>query len=329
LSKVLITTVPFGSEGCQSISLLQNAGIDFVINPIGRKLLESELFELIGDYDAIIAGTEQISARIIEKSKKLKFISRVGVGLDGVDLSSAHRHNVLVSYTAEAPAPAVAELAVGLIFSLVRKINQSNIYMHRNEWKRFTGKRIEHTNFGVIGIGRIGERVVKILSSLGAKNIFVNDSERRIIPEIDNLVRWVEKDEIFKHSDLISIHTPLNETTYNMISYSEMKKMKEGAMIVNTARGGIVNEIDLHRILLEGHLGGAAIDVFEREPYQGLLSKMDTCLLTSHMGSMSLDCRCKMEVEATEEVIRFFNGKSLKGLVPEYEYLQRSDFSKY
>jgi D-3-phosphoglycerate dehydrogenase len=323
LNKVLITTVPFGSGGCESISLLENAGIEYTINPIGRKLNESELYDLVGDFDAIIAGTEQISSRVIEKTQKLKLISRVGVGLDGVDLMAAAKNNVLVSYTPEAPAPAVAELAVGLIFSLARKINQANLAMHDNEWNRFYGKRIEHINFGILGVGRIGIRVIKMLHALGAKKILVNDREQKKIPDLQGLIEWVEKDEIYAHSDLISIHLPLNETTHNIIRYSEMIKMKKGAMIVNTARGGIVNELDLSQILSEGHLSGAAIDVYEIEPYSGPLSNIDNCLLTSHMGSMSYDCRCRMEVEATEEVIRFFQGKDLKGLVPSSEYLEK------
>ena len=123
-----------------------------------------------------------------------------------------------------------------------------------------------------------------------------------------------------READVIILHVPLTKKTQNMIGYSELKKMKPDACIINVSRGGIVNESDLERVLNEGHLSGAAIDVFENEPYTGGLCKIERCLLTSHMGSMSVDCRTKMEIEATEEVVRFFQKKSLQGLVPTSEY---------
>jgi phosphoglycerate dehydrogenase-like enzyme len=166
---------------------------------------------MIGDFDVIIAGTEQITTKVMNVASKLKMISRVGIGLDSVDLLDAKEQGITVSYTPDAPAP--AELTIGLA-----------------------------------------------------------------------------------HPVTIS------------------------AIIINTARGGIINEHDLYKIMQAGHLSGAAIDVFDFEPYDGKLREIQRCILTAHMGSMSVDCRTRMEIEATEEAVRFLTNQPLKSVVPEEEY---------
>ena len=140
--------------------------------------------------------------------------------------------------------------------------------------------------------------------------------------EADNSekIGWYSKEDIYKNADIISVHLPLTVVTKNMIQQEHLEMMKEDAIVINTSRGGIINESDLYNVMKQNHLFSAAIDVFEEEPYFGSLTELDNCLLTSHMGSMSVDCRTKMEIEATEEAIRFFSGVSLQGLVPEEEY---------
>ena len=318
--KVLITTIPFADKNNLPLELLKSVGAEFVINPIGRKLKEEELVELIEDYDILIAGTEPITSKVLDRAKKLKLISRVGIGLDSVDLAAAKKKGILVSYTPDAPAPAVAELTIGLMLSLLRNIHLSNSEMHRGQWHRYFGRRIPEITIGVIGVGRIGGRVLRRLSSFGTPRTLVND----IFPNhkiADNLkLEWVDKEIIIRESDLITLHLPLTKNTKNLITYKDLMKMKKDAIIINTSRGGIVNELDLHRALSEGHLSGAAIDVFEKEPYDGDLKNIEKCILTSHMGSMSIDCRIQMEIEATEEAVRFITGKPLQGLVPQVEY---------
>ena len=254
------------------------------------------------------------------KASKLKLISRVGIGLDNVDLLAAERRGIKVSYTPDAPAPAVAELTIGLMLTLLRSVHVSNTQMHRGEWQRHFGRRISEITIGIIGAGRIGGRVLRRLRAFGSPRILVNDirPDKNIAPELK--LEWVGKEEIYRQADLISLHVPLTKQTKNMISHEELLMMKHDAMIINTSRGGIINETDLAKVLINGHLGGAAIDVFNQEPYSGDLAKIDRCLLTSHMGSMSIDCRTTMEIEATEEAIRFLNNQKLLGVVPEEEY---------
>jgi D-3-phosphoglycerate dehydrogenase len=133
-------------------------------------------------------------------------------------------------------------------------------------------------------------------------------------------LEWAAKEDIYRQADLISLHVPLTPQTHNMIRKDHLLSMKADALIVNTSRGGIINEQDLLEVLKSGHLGGAAIDVFDQEPYEGELAGIERCLLTSHMGSMSVDCRTRMEIEATEEAVRFLTGHRLNSLVPETEY---------
>ncbi|MCK6406650.1 MAG: phosphoglycerate dehydrogenase [Rhodocyclaceae bacterium] len=321
MAKILITTVPFGDKNDLPIRQLAETGVDYLINPIGRKLKEDELAGMVRDVEVLIAGTEPITEKVMANAPRLKLISRVGIGLDSVDLMAAERRGIKVSYTPDAPAPAVAELTIGLMFSLMRSIHVANAQMHRGEWHRYFGRRLTELTIGIVGAGRIGGRVARHLRALGVKRLLVND----ICPDACRFegvdaIECVDKDTIYRESDLVSLHVPLTAQTKNMVRREHLLQMKPDAMIVNTARGGIIHEDDLAEVLNLGHLAGAAVDVFCEEPYQGRLSSVERCLLTSHMGSMSVDCRTRMEIEATEEAIRFLAGKPLEGLVPEAEY---------
>jgi D-3-phosphoglycerate dehydrogenase len=320
MAKALITTVPFGDKNRLPIELLEAAGIEYVINPIGRKLTEDELAEMVTDFDVLIAGTEPITDKVMSRASRLKLISRVGIGLDSVDLLAAKQRGISVSYTPDAPAPAVAELTLGLMLSLLRSVHIANAQVHRGEWIRHFGRRIPEITIGIIGVGRIGQRVLRRISGFGSPRVLANDihPNTSLVPELK--LEWKDKEEIYKHADVISIHVPMTTYTKNMIRAEHLAIMKPDAILINTSRGGIINERDLADSLNSGHLQGAAIDVFENEPYSGPLADIERCILTSHMGSMSIDCRSKMEIQATEEAVRFLTNKVLQSSVPPEEY---------
>jgi D-3-phosphoglycerate dehydrogenase len=320
MPKVLVTTVPFGDTNSQPLDQLQAAGIEYLINPIGRKLKEDELAEMISDFDVLIAGTEPITKKVMNSAPRLKLISRVGIGLDSVDLLAAERRGIKVSYTPDAPAPAVAELTIGLMLSLLRSVHVANAQMHRGEWHRYFGRRMSEVTIGVIGAGRIGGRVLRHLAAFGSPRVLVNDlaPDHGVAP--GPRLEWVDKEVIYREADMISLHVPLTVHTKNMIHSEQIATMKSHALLINTSRGGIINESDLAEALRTAVIGGAAIDVFDHEPYNGELATLDRCLLTSHMGSMSVDCRTRMEIEATDEAVRFLTGQPLSGLVPPEEY---------
>jgi D-3-phosphoglycerate dehydrogenase len=319
MSKALITTVPFGERNRLPLELLESAGIEYRINPLGRRLKESELADMIGDSEVLIAGTEPITDLVMSRAARLKLISRVGIGLDNVDLPAAERRGIRVCYTPDAPGPAVAELALCLILCLLRSVHVANLQMHAGHWQRHMGRRLAEVTLGIIGTGRIGARVLRRIVAFGTPRVLVNDikPDLKLVPELK--LEWVGKEDIYRHADVISLHVPLTVRTRNMIRREQLLQMKPDAVIVNTSRGGIINEHDLAEILQAGHLAGAAIDVFEHEPYTGALANVDRCLLTTHMGSMSVDCRTRMEIEATEEAVRFLTGKPLRSPVPAEE----------
>ena len=314
--KVLISTVPFGAFDSHPLDLLQTNNIEYVINPLGRRLREDELTDMVGECRALIAGTEPVTARVMDRSPNLGLIARVGIGLDSVDLDAARQRGILVSYTPDAPSAAVAELTIGLMLSLLRCIPDADRGLHHGRWERYMGRRLGEVTVGVIGVGRIGKRVVRHLAAFGAR-VLAND----LAPDAgfgnEYNLQWVDKEVIYKEADIITLHVPLTPLTEHLITRNVIELMKPDALLVNTARGGIVAEDDLAAALRAGGLGAAALDVFECEPYSGELAALDNCLLTCHMGSMSRDCRTLMELEAVLETIRFLDGESLLQLAPE------------
>ena len=320
MAKALITTSPFGENNSLPLKLLKQAEIEFLLNPYRKKLTESQLSELIGDFDVLIAGTEPITDKVLAQAQKLKFISRVGIGLDSIDLISARERGIKVSYTPDAPSPAVAEFTIGLILDLLRSVHISNHQMHNGKWERIFGKRLNDATIGIIGVGRIGTHLLRCMGGFGKIRTLVNDITPKYQLNQEFMLEWVSKEQIYKEADVISLHLPLTPLTRNMICREQLLLMKKDALIVNTSRGGIINEDDLYNVMNEGHLKGAAIDVFTSEPYTGKLVEINRCLLTAHMGSMSVDCRSQMETQATEEVIRFCSGKPLENEVPQLEY---------
>ncbi|MFN8413196.1 MAG: NAD(P)-dependent oxidoreductase [Anaerolineales bacterium] len=319
--RVLITTVPFGEPDRTPLDLLEADGIEYVINPIGRRLKEEELIELIPSFGILIAGTEPITERVIASAPHLGLIARVGIGLDNVHLPTARNRGVQVTYTPDAPSTAVAELAVGQMLSLLRGLALTDRNMRNGIWHRTMGRRLSQVTVGLIGVGRVGKLVARHLSGgFPGVRILANDlSPDDEFAEAHN-IRWAEKEEIYHEADIISLHLPLTPLTRKLITIKEISTMKKDVILINTSRGNMINEQDLAYALRAGIIKGAAIDVFEREPYTGELSTLENCLLTSHMGSMSQDCRARMEIEATQEAVRFLRKETLLGVVPESEY---------
>lgn len=319
--RVLITTVPFGQVNRHPLNLLEAAGIEYVINPIGRRLKEEELAEMIGGYGVLIAGTDPITAKVMDAAPHLRLISRVGIGLDSVDLLAARARGIHVAYTPDAPSPAVAELTVGMMLTLLRDISGADRNMRNGIWHRAMGRRLSELTVGVIGVGRIGKRVIRhLIGGFHGVRILADDT----LPDVGFGqacgLQWADKETIYREADIITLHLPLTAKTRKLISAREIEQMKPTALLINTSRGNMIDERDLAAALRAGRLGGAAIDVFEHEPYSGELVTLDRCLLTCHMGSMSQDCRSRMELEATEEVLRFLRNEPLQRLVPDTEY---------
>lgn len=323
--KIFVSTDPFGEIDPTPIDLLNRSGFDYLINPLKRKLTPEEVAEFTKDCDGLIAGTENIDT-VLQKANKLKFISRVGIGLDSVPLVKCREKGIKVSYTPDAVTMAVVELTIGLMIGLTRHVVKADLRTRKGIWIRLQGKRIGESVIGLIGFGRIGSNVARALREFNPKKILINDVKDKSL-EIKELqsksridIEQVDREEIFKESDIVSLHLPLTSKTRNFIDVESLKLFDKDTFLINTSRGGLVNESDLYSSIKKGDLAGAAIDTFEQEPYKGPLIDLENIILTQHMGSCSFDCRSQMEIQATEDIVRFFEGRPLKNEVPEEEY---------
>ena len=316
--RVIVTTTPFGAVDRTPLDLAAAAGIDLTLNPLDRRLQASEVLNVIKGFPVVIAGTEPISAEVMAACSDLKAICRVGIGLDSVDLTAARKRGIAVSYTPNGPSAAVAELAVGLVIDLLRGVGPADRALRQGVWSRFTGTRIAMSTIGVLGVGRIGRRLIRHLQGgFPGVRILANDiAHDRTLPDIE----WTDKETIYRCADAVTVHLPLTAETQNLIGARELALMRSSAVLINTARGGIVNEADLARALTQSVIRAAAIDVFRDEPYKGELIGLPNVVLTCHMGSMTADCRALMEIEATREAIRFLTGQPLLSPVPDEEY---------
>lgn len=313
--KVFISTHPFSSTSDLPMNLIQNNNFELSVNEHGRKITSQELAQDIKDAEILIAGTEKITEEVFKNAPNLKLISRVGIGLDGVDFELCKKYGVRVAYTPDAPTMAVAELCVAMILDLARKVTQTNNNLKEKAiWNRYMGTLLYNKTVGIFGMGRIGKSLIHLLSSFNVKFKVYDINPDLAFGRLYN-VDFVSKNEILKQSDIVSINVPLKNDTLNYITIKELKLMQSHAILVNTARGGIINESDLYNALKENIISGVAIDVFEEEPYKGNLKELDNCILTCHMGASTIDSRTDMEVQALEEAIRYKNKLPLKNEV--------------
>lgn len=312
--RIFVSTHPFSQTSPIPRKLLQENDFLVQTNPYSRKISSDELAEEIKDSEILIAGTEKITRKILENAPKLKLISRVGIGLDGIDFDLCKEFGVKVAYTPDAPTIAVAELCVAMMLDVARKVTETSNALKQGVWHRHMGTLLYGKTVGIIGMGRIGKTLIHLLSSFNV-NFKVHDIQPDVAFGRIYNVDFVSLEELLEVSDIVSVNVPLKSDTFNMITSKHLNMMKKEALLVNTARGGIVNEDDLYNALDKGIISGAGVDVFEEEPYCGQLTDLDNIILTCHMGASTISSRTAMEVEAVEEAIRFRNGTSLKNEV--------------
>lgn len=302
MKRVFISTSSFGEFSEKPLSLLKEKGYEVTLNPHRKKLNKAQCLDLYPHYDGIIAGTETFDAEVLDQATNLKIISRVGVGLDSIDLEYARLKNITVIASKTSPALSVAELTIGLIIDLLRSVSEQNRDLKSGIWEKKMGRLLSGKILGIIGLGSIGKKVIELTQGFSlhylAYDIYHNEEFAA-----QNQIDYVELDELLNRSDIVSIHLNLNERTKNLITLTEMKKMKPESLIINTSRGGIVNEEDLLQALKDDIIGGTALDVFDQEPYSGPLITATNVLLTPHVGSYAREIRLAMETEAAENII--------------------------
>lgn len=305
--KILITTSTFNRGSNPALDFLVSHGFEIIFNPFGRRLTEEEAIKLFDDdVVGVIAGVEPLTQSVFKSAKSLKVLSRAGTGMDNVDLSAAAAHGIYVCNTPNAPVAAVAELTIGLMLDLLRKISLADRNLRNGQWKPLMGNLLGEQIIGLIGCGRIGVATAQMLSGFGSEILICDPLY------IGSEWRSVEMDELLSTANIVSLHVPYNKTTHHLINADCIMRMKRGALVINASRGEVVDEVALLDSLHSGHLAGAALDTFEQEPYTGPLVTMPQVVLTPHMGSYAEESRSRMEREATENLVR---GLCEKGLL--------------
>ncbi len=309
LFKVLITPRSFEKVKDRFEEIFRKEEIEVIINPLGRVLTEEEMKELVKDLDGLIVGIDPVTSEVLKNANKLKVISKYGVGVDNIDLEESKRRNIVVTNTPGVNSNAVAELTVGLIINVLRKINLSDKKTREGNWNRFIGNELSEKTLGVIGTGSIGKRVVELLRGFNLRVLCFDK-----YPDYEWASRekifYVTLQELLEKSDVITIHVPLTNETYHMISERELNMLKRNAVIINTSRGGIIDEEALYKFLKEGRILGAGLDVFENEPpINSPLLKLDNVVVTSHIGAHTEEAVINMARIAVENLVLALKGK--------------------
>lgn len=310
MKKILITTSTFDLDNFLFKDKLEELGFEFSLNPFGKRLTEEQLITLIDDsVISIIAGLEPLTELVFKKAKSLKLIVRCGVGMDNIDFEAAERLNIKILNTPDAPTRAVAELTIGHILSLLRRISESDKMVKNNEWSPIMGRLLFKKTVGIIGFGRVGKLVSELLIPFGV-NILVYD------PFLENSLNksFVSLDELLRNSDIVTLHVPYSKKIHHLIGERQLSLMKNDALLINIARGGLIDEHELVNFLNSGLIGGAALDCFEIEPYYGSLTNFKNVQITAHMGSYAKESRSMQEAESSEQLV--FGLKSL-GILPQ------------
>ncbi|MDR4515855.1 MAG: phosphoglycerate dehydrogenase [Nitrosomonas sp.] len=299
--KFVISTSSFDTDNNPAIQRLIQAGLQPVTNPFGRRLTEDEAGSLLEDgVVGMIAGIEPLTARVIQSAKNLKVISRCGTGMDSVDQTAAKNHGVTVLNTPEAPAQAVAELTMGLMLAGLRQIPQTDQLIRNGEWPRTQGGLLAAQTVGIIGLGHIGKRVARLCQAFEARVIACDP----LVKQVPENITLMPLDQLLETADIISLHTFYSPELHHLIDTQALVRIKPSALLINAARGGLIDEQALKDALDCGKLGAAALDTFEQEPYQGPLLECKNLILSSHVGSLAREARQRMELEAADNLLK-------------------------
>ena len=302
IKRVLVSD-PLSSKG---LEILERAkGLKYDLKP---GVSPEELKRIIPEYDGIIIRSEtKLKADLIEAGNRLKVIGRAGIGLDNVDLPAATKKGIVVMNTPQENAIAAAEHTMAMIFSVSRKIPQATASMKAGKWekKKFMGVELYNKTLGLIGIGVIGTIVADRARGLRMKVIGYDPYLSKEIAEKKG-VDLVSLDDLLRRSDFISIHTPLTDETRNLVDKNAFTKMKKGVILINCARGGIINEKDLYDAVKGGKVAGAALDVFEKEPAVGNpLLELESVISTPHLGAATEEAQENVAIAIAQQVVDF------------------------
>jgi len=291
------------------ISKFEKAGVTVIVKFSNAKLPESEVIELVKDVDGYIFGLEDITRNVLESGKNLKAVCKFGIGTDNVDKKAAKELGILVTNCPGLNSLAVAELVVGSMLGLAREIPRLDAGMKNNKWISTLGTEITGKTLGIVGFGNIGKYILKLLSGFDMEIKVYDVFQNPELAEELNFT-YTTLEDIYKASDYITLNIPLTEETKNLITLKELNMMKKSAVLVNMARGGIVNENDLTKALKENMIKGAAIDAFMEEPTKayGLVSH-ERVIALPHIGAASEEATVRIGNCAFQNIHNAVTGK--------------------
>ncbi len=305
--KVVVTARNFSTDDKAALKMLQDAGFnvdDHSAEDIGSATDEEYVRSLVLDADAVICGPEGISNEAISENKNLKIVSRRGIGYDSIDVDFCKKNGVAVARALGTVEGSVAESVMAYILYFARRIDLQSESMNKCEWKRIMTPGAKNHTLGLIGFGGIGKEIAKRAVPFGMEVLYYCRH-----PKDEFGAHYAELDELLARSDYVSINVPLNESTVNMIDEKIFSKMKNGAILINTARSKIVDTNALVYALKSGKLSGAAVDVFDNEPCTGSpLVGLPNVVLTPHTAPFTKENFREMNNRAAKSVIEFFNG---------------------
>lgn len=299
-TKIAITIRSF--EATQSLlTSFQGIGEISYVNDTGKRLNEDELCKVLENVDGVIAGTEKFTRHIFESSPNLRVISRVGVGLDSIDMVAAQEHGVIVVNTPDAPIQAVAEHTLALIFAVLKRITIYNDNIRRGEYTVESGLLLNGRSVGIVGLGRIGRKVAEMLDVLGCNIIYYDPF---MTEKLDNTWRCADTlAKLLENVNIVSLHLPPQKDNEPILDNKAFKKCREGVVVINTARGSLIDEGALIQAIENGIIWGAGLDVYPFEPYTGKLLDYPQVVTTPHVASNTIESRQQMEIEAINNLI--------------------------
>lgn len=300
--RILVTPSSFGECGPEPLRLLQKSGLDIQLNPKKRRLSVEEVVSLGSDCVGIIAGLENLDAATLSRFSNLRVVSRLGSGVDNIDLEAAEQYGIVVRNTPYGPTRAAAELTLAMVMALLRNIPMADRNMRQGVWRKEIGQLLQGRTVGILGLGRIGKEVAQIMIAMGC-TVIGHD----LVPDLDwsskHNIRLVGFSDLLVESEILCIHVSTLDNSTALIGEKELASMCPGSMLVNMARGSIVDEDALIAALKNETLKGAALDVYSQEPYTGPLTKIETVILTPHLGSYAKDAKLAMEIESVENLL--------------------------
>ena len=314
--KILITSTSFKPDSNSlCMQKLRSFADSLVFNPVGKPLSEDELIPLLSDCDGCIAGVDPFSAKVLANVPNLKVISRYGVGVDQVDIPAAKAKNIVVCNTPGANSQAVADLTIALLLCVARHVPILDRKTREGQWPRSTGMELYGKTIGILGLGAIGRGVAKRAGGFSMKILAYDPFIDRNYAASNGIIP-ADFDTVTQEADFLCLHMPLTAETRRIISADVMKAMKKGAVIVNTARGGLIDEGAAYELLVSGHLGGMGLDVFETEPPpKSPLFELENVVLTPHTASHTKEATEAMAEVSVQNLIDVLSGKACPNIV--------------